>query len=269
MPRAAPSGRGDAGGDTRRDPGHRPRLTARCAAATIADPACMTTHSIRYRERAARDGEHLPAEPTCTELAHLRAAITLAEANLMRAKTAICALQRGVAHLRSLSLIVFVMVTRRKEARKALCASSGRRTRFRQAAFPQIRDTVWSGTGSNCRPSAFQGSYHPGSGHFQGKESVQVTRIGADHLACKPILAVVPPCAVECRLVRVTGVLIFVNGRTCVAFVLLAAGRSTIVSASVSGPGGPARGSLANCRDYPSARPPSSPFRCHAGNNVP
>jgi hypothetical protein len=37
----------------------------------------------------------------------------------------------------------------------------------------------------------------------------------------------------------------------------------------VSGPGGPARGSLANCRDYPSARPPSSRFRCHAGNNVP
>jgi len=49
----------------------------------------MTTHSIRYRERAARDGEHLPAEPTCTELAHLRAAITLAEPNLMRAKSAL------------------------------------------------------------------------------------------------------------------------------------------------------------------------------------
>jgi hypothetical protein len=48
----------------------------------------MTTHSVRYRERAARDGEHLPAEPTCTELAHLRAAITLAEPNLMRAKSA-------------------------------------------------------------------------------------------------------------------------------------------------------------------------------------
>jgi hypothetical protein len=23
-------------------------------------------------------------------------------------------------------------------------------------AFPQIKDEVWSGTGSNCRPSAFQ-----------------------------------------------------------------------------------------------------------------
>jgi hypothetical protein len=43
-------------------------------------------------------------------------------------------------------------------------------------------------------------------------------------LACRPILAVVPPCAGECRLVRVTGVLIFVNGRACVAFVLLPAG---------------------------------------------
>jgi hypothetical protein len=77
----------------------------------------MTTHSIRYWERAARDGEHLPAEPTCTELAHLRATITLAGPNLIRAKTAICALQRGAAHLRSLSLIVFVTVTRCKEAR--------------------------------------------------------------------------------------------------------------------------------------------------------
>jgi hypothetical protein len=48
----------------------------------------MTAHSIRHRERAARDGEHLPAEPTRTELAHLRAAITLAEPNPMRAKSA-------------------------------------------------------------------------------------------------------------------------------------------------------------------------------------
>jgi hypothetical protein len=37
------------------------------------------------------------------------------------------------------------------------------------------------------------------------------------------ILAVVPPCAGECRLVRVIGVLIFANARTCVASVLLAA----------------------------------------------
>jgi hypothetical protein len=34
--------------------------------------------------------------------------------------------------------------------------SSGRRTQFRQAAFPQIRVSVWSGAGSNRRPSAFQ-----------------------------------------------------------------------------------------------------------------
>jgi DNA-binding SARP family transcriptional activator len=38
----------------------------------------------------------------------------------------------------------------------APCASSGRRTRFGQATFPQVREAVWSGTGSNCQPSAFQ-----------------------------------------------------------------------------------------------------------------
>ena len=38
------------------------------------------------------------------------------------------------------------------------------------------------------------------------------------------ILAIVPPCTEECRLVRVIGVLIFANARTCVAFVLLASG---------------------------------------------
>lgn len=43
--------------------------------------------SIRYREHAARDGEHLPAEPTRTELAHLRAAITLVKPDLMRSKS--------------------------------------------------------------------------------------------------------------------------------------------------------------------------------------
>jgi hypothetical protein len=42
------------------------------------------------------------------------------------------------------------------EARQALCASSGQRTRSRKVAFPQIRDEVWSGAGSNRRPSAFQ-----------------------------------------------------------------------------------------------------------------
>ena len=39
-----------------------------------------------------------------------------------------------------------------------------------------------------------------------------------------PIVAIVPPCAGECRLIRVTGVLIFANSRTCVACVLPAAG---------------------------------------------
>jgi len=184
------------------------------------------------------------------------------------AESAICALQRGVAGLRSLSLIVFVMVTRYEEARRALCAPSRRRTRFRQATFPQVRDTVWSGTGSNCRPSAFQGSYHPGSSQFPGKESAQVTRIGADHLACRPILAVVPPCAGECRLVRVTGVLIFVNGRTCVAFVL----RSRPAQPSRRHPSPDQVGLPRVTGELP--RLPISPavarrFRCHAGNNVP
>src|SRR5450755_3730632 len=39
-----------------------------------------------------------------------------------------------------------------------------------------------------------------------------------------PSLAVVPLCTGECRLVRVTGVLIFAEARTCVASVLRAAG---------------------------------------------
>jgi hypothetical protein len=82
-----------------------------------------------------------------------------------------------------------------------------------------------------------QGSYHPGSGYFQGRESAQVTRIGADYLACRSILAIVPPCAGECRLVRVTGVLIFENSRTCVALVCAPKqARSTIAAAPVSGP---------------------------------
>jgi hypothetical protein len=67
----------------------------------------------------------------------------------------------------------------------------------------------------------FSGVLSSRKGHSQSRESAQVTRIGADHLACKPILAVVPPCAAECRFVRVTGVLIFTNARTCVAFMLL------------------------------------------------
>jgi hypothetical protein len=49
-------------------------------------------------------------------------------------------------------------------------------------------------------------------------------------------------CAGECRLVRVTGVLIFVNGRACVAFVLLATGPFKQRAYAASGPGGPASG---------------------------
>ena len=50
------------------------------------------------------------------------------------------------------------------------------------------------------------------------------------------ILAVVPPCAGECRLVRVTGVLIFTNARTCVAPVLLATGPVVRRSPSLPNP---------------------------------
>jgi hypothetical protein len=51
-----------------------------------------------------------------------------------------------------------------------------------------------------------------------------LTRIDAGQRAYMHILAIVPPCAGECRLVRVTGVLIFANARTCVASVLVTGG---------------------------------------------
>jgi hypothetical protein len=71
--------------------------------------------------------------------------------------------------------------------------------------------------------------------NYQGGQSAQLTRIDAGHWACMPILAIVPPCAGECRLVRVTGVLIFANSRTCVACVLPAAGPPAIAPARASG----------------------------------
>jgi hypothetical protein len=43
-----------------------------------------------------------------------------------------------------------------------------------------------------CRATAFQGSYHPGSRHLQGRESAQVTRIDAGQWAYTLILAIVP-----------------------------------------------------------------------------
>jgi hypothetical protein len=70
------------------------------------------------------------------------------------------------------------------------------------------------------RSGVCQGSYHPGSTHSQGRESSHVTRIDAGQWAYTLILAIVPPCAGECRLVRVIGVLIFANAQTCVASVL-------------------------------------------------
>jgi hypothetical protein len=80
---------------------------------------------------------------------------------------------------------------------------------------------------------AFQGSYRAGGPHLEGRESVQLTRIDAGQRAYTLILAIVSPCAEECRLVRVIGVLIFANARTCVASVLLAAG---LISHRVSEP---------------------------------
>ena len=129
-----------------------------------------------------------------------------------------------------------------------------------------LQSAVQRKAGAGASP---QGSYHPGSGYFQGRESAQVTRIGADYLACRSILAIVPPCAGECRLVRVTGVLIFVNSRTCVALVLLPSRPAQPSLRRPSPDWWTCPGSLANCRYCSSARPLSSRFRCHAGNNVP
>jgi hypothetical protein len=61
------------------------------------------------------------------------------------------------------------------------------------------------------------------------------------------ILAIVPPCTEECRLVRVIGVLIFANARTCVASVLLASGPLGH-RAERFRPGSPASGSRTSCR---------------------
>ena len=43
-----------------------------------------------------------------------------------------------------------------EEARQALCASSSRRTTVPLGAFPLVRECLWSGAGTNRRPSAFQ-----------------------------------------------------------------------------------------------------------------
>ena len=100
--------------------------------------------------------------------------------------------------------------------------------------------------------------------YYQGGESAQLTRIDAGRWARMPILAIVPPCAGECRLVRVNGVLIFANSRTCVACVFPqqacvfpAAGPPGHRAGARLPTGGLARGSKTNCRDYPSASRPS------------
>ena len=70
----------------------------------------------------------------------------------------------------------------------------------------------------------FSGVLSPGSSHLQGKESAQLTRIDEGQWAYMLILAIVPPCTEEYRLVRVIGVLIFANARTCVTSVLVRGG---------------------------------------------
>ena len=49
------------------------------------------------------------------------------------------------------------------------------------------------------------------------------------------ILAIVPPCAGECRLVRVTGVLIFANSRTVLLLCCPQQARSAIAPAPAFG----------------------------------
>jgi len=105
--------------------------------------------------------------------------------------------------------------------------------------------------------------------YYQGGQSAQLTRIDAGHWAYMPILAIVPPCAGECRLVRVTGVLIFANARTCVACVLPAAGPLGQRVGARLRTGGPGSGSKTSCRDYPSASRPSGCSWRHCRNDVP
>ncbi len=105
--------------------------------------------------------------------------------------------------------------------------------------------------------------------YYHGGQSAQLTRIDAGHWAYMLILAIVPPCARECRLVRVTGVLIFANSRTCVACVLPAAGPLGHRVGARLPTGGLARSEKTSCRDYPSARRPSGRSWRHCRKDVP
>ena len=66
-----------------------------------------------------------------------------------------------------------------------------------------------------------------------------------------------PPYARQCRLVRVTGVLIFARARTCAALVLLAAGPVSHLAGARLRTRRAAAGSETSCRDYPPAWRPS------------
>jgi hypothetical protein len=80
-------------------------------------------------------------------------------------------------------------------------------------------DRWWSGTGSNCRPSAFQKVCRSRCHRVSIDQSAQLERIHPGSWADTTILTPVPRCAGECRFVRVTGVLDASWTRTCVALV--------------------------------------------------
>ena len=63
-----------------------------------------------------------------------------------------------------------------------------------------MKTTWWSGTGSNCRPSAFQEVYHPESTYLEKPPTAQLTRIdSADGLFSVSLTRItsVPECAVS------------------------------------------------------------------------
>src|ERR1022692_3811506 len=72
---------------------------------------------------------------------------------------------------------------------------------FPESAFPQVKRSEWSGAGSNCRPSAFQGFHHPWDHDPAASMSALLTRIDAGQQAYSAIVATVPPYAAESRLV--------------------------------------------------------------------
>jgi hypothetical protein len=73
--------------------------------------------------------------------------------------------------------------------------------------FPLVRGCLWSGAGSNRRPSAFQKVCRSRCHQVGVDQSAQLKRIRPGSWADVLILAVVPTCAGECRFARVIRVL--------------------------------------------------------------